>query len=223
MPIARTTKASTPLLSPPVWTPRTLVACRTSDWSSDHEQRDRHEHDADPDEEDDAPNVHLRGGSEDLPPGPPTRRRAAAQPDARLPARAGRRQRAPEPASTRPNSSGLPTSSTSAREPLPTAPQKKSVAPVPERAASGHRVARVPPVLRPLDRLRPLRLQVRPRRPVEERRAEARPSGPGRRSTGTPAAPAPGRSGSSCTAGRTSNVGPRVSSQPTPCSAELPR
>ena len=45
----------------------------------------------------------------------------------------------------------------------------------PEQAARGHRVASVPPAVRPFDRLRPLRLQVRAGRAVEEGLLELTP------------------------------------------------
>ena len=92
-----------------------------------------------------------------------------------------------------------------------------------EDAAGGHRVGAVAPVLRPRDRLRPLPLEVRPGRAVVERRAAARPSGPRTRSTGTPRSASAASLGIVCTSGRRSCVGPSVSSQPTPCEAELPR
>ena len=55
-----------------------------------------------------------------------------------------------------------------------------------EHAARRHRVAAVAPVLGPRDRLRPLRLQVRAGRPVEERLLQLTPAPLEARSTGTP-------------------------------------
>ena len=72
--------------------------------------------------------------------------------------------------------------------PRATAPQKKSVAPRPERTAAGHRDAPVAPVLGPADRLGPLLLQVGPGRAVEERRLQLAPAAaeldPGKRPAG---------------------------------------
>src|SRR4029079_6364398 len=45
---------------------------------------------------------------------------------------------------------------------------EKSGGPCPEQASCGHRIAALPPALRPLDRLGPLSLQGRAGRPVEE-------------------------------------------------------
>ncbi len=55
--------------------------------------------------------------------------------------------------------------------------------PRPEHAADGNRVAAAAPVLRPLDRLRPLALEVRARSGRCRTPAGARPTGPGTRST----------------------------------------
>ena len=92
----------------------------------------------------------------------------------------------------------------------------------PEHAAGRHRVAPRAPALRPLDRLGPLRLQVRARRPVEERALELAPA-PSKAIQGNARRAAAGSLGIVMTSGRSSTCGPRVSSQPTPASAELPR
>ena len=92
----------------------------------------------------------------------------------------------------------------------------------PERAGPGNRVAARAPVLRPADRLGPLGLQVRAGGAVEERRLQLPPAA----LEGDPGNAARARASSLgivFTTGRTSNVGPRVSSQPTPSEAELPR
>ena len=92
----------------------------------------------------------------------------------------------------------------------------------PERAAGRHGVALVAPALRPGDRLRPLRLQVRAGRAVEERRLELAPAAlevdPRERRAGLGRVARDRRD-------RRAQVVVRavVSSQPTPCSAELPR
>ena len=74
------------------------------------------------------------------------------------------------------NCSGRWTSCTSALDPFPIARQKKSVAAVPNTLSGRDGEALVAPALRPRDRLRPLRLQVRAGRAVEERRLELAPA-----------------------------------------------
>ena len=76
----------------------------------------------------------------------------------------------------------------------------------PERAAGRHRVALVAPVLGPRDRLRPLRLQVRPGRAVVERLLLLAPAALEARSTGRPAVAASGSLGIEAAAGRRSRA-----------------
>ena len=71
---------------------------------------------------------------------------------------------------------GLRSSWTRPLEPVSTALQKKSVAPVPNSAARRDRVALVPPALGPHERLGPLRLQVRAGGAVEERLLQLTPA-----------------------------------------------
>ena len=118
--------------------------------------------------------------------------------------------------------SGSSTSRRRAVEPPPIALQKKSVVARPEGAACRNRVALVPPVRRHADWLGPRGLEVGARRAVEERPLKLTPASlePDPRKQGARFA---GIAGIVRTTGRMSKLGPVVSSQPTPCSAELPR
>ncbi len=138
------------------------------------EQPDRHEQDADADEQPPPPDVHLPGGRERLAPGAPT---GQVDRRGRPPGRPGEQEdgEEDEPAEHEGEGSGvrheLHERSRAARDRSAEEPGR----PRPEEGAAGHGVASAPPVLRPGDRVRPLLLEVRAFRPVEERRPELTP------------------------------------------------
>ena len=117
---------------------------------------------------------------------------------------------------------GRCTSCTSALDPLPIARQKKSVAAVPNALPTGTRKALIAPALRPRDRLRPLRLQVRAGRAVEEGRLELAPA-PLEADPRELARRRRGSLGIVSTAGRRSSCGPRCRRSRRPARPDAPR
>ena len=93
--------------------------------------------------------------------------------------------------------------------------------PLPEHRAAGHGVAPAPPVLRPGDRMRPLLLEVRALRPVEERGMQLAPA-PLERDPRIARARG-GRAARDRDDRRSRRRRPARASQPTPSDAELPR
>ena len=140
-----------------------------------HEQCDGHEYDADSDEEGEPGQVHACGGGQDLTPGAPVRhaersRRApgdAGEQDDREQDEPGEQQAELERVVDQPHQRS--------RTPADCAAEETGGA-RPEHAPAGNGVAAGAPAVRPLDRRRPLGLQVRPRRPVEEGRAQLAPA-----------------------------------------------
>ena len=150
-----------------------------------HDHGDRDDEDADPEEQPEPPAVHAERGGEDLAPGAaagePERRRgppgrAAAREDDRRDQQCEDHERCPRAVDAPPQRVGA--CGDRAAEEVGSAR--------PERAGSGDGDAPVAPVLGPRDRLGPLGLQVRSRRPVEERGLELAPAAgeadPGERS-----------------------------------------
>ena len=109
----------------------------------------------------------------------------------------------------------------SAFDPASTAAQKKSVAPA-EDSAGRDGVAPVAPAFGLGDRLRPLSLRFGPVGPLKKAGWRLAPAAL-ESIHGKARAAAAGSPGIVFTDGRSSTCGPRVSSHPTPASAELPR
>ena len=133
--------------------------------------------------------VHPAGCGQDLPPPPPT---DDAQRGAGTPARPRRRE-GEDRREGNENEEREPGASEQMDE-TPGAGRDGGAEEVgrsrPEHTARRHRVAPVPPALRPLDRMGPLRLEIRPGRAVEERPLELAPASlerdPGKRPLGCP-------------------------------------
>ena len=166
--------------------------------------------------------VHPPGRREDLAPAPPA---GEAERSGGPPGRARDQEdhEQARPASTRPNATGLRTSRTSALEPVLDGAAEEVGRAGPEDAARRDRVAPLAPALRPARSARSTAVfRFGPVGPLKNACCSS-PQRPSNAIHGKPPAPARGSLGIVFTAGRSSTCGPRVSSQPTPCSAELPR